>query len=273
MKQIVRAAALRADTGELQAAEGLALDHRAGDQIDRRRLRIRRPRFADRVRPIGGPRTAAVVLVLLLPGLVLLGSGRIPAADDILQIYGHWSVWLSAGILVGGQALLPFLSVDTSWRHANPRQHVAVTATLASFFAAILLGSALLSIEVAISGDEAPPLWKGKEELFLMTVLGTWIGLWIIWGGIFYQYYRDSSVMVSRVVTWLLRGSVLETLIAVPAHVIVRQRGDCSAPAVTSFGIVTGIAIMLLCFGPSVLALYKKRLDAYSRPNPKPQER
>jgi len=52
-------------------------------------------------------------------------------------------------------------------------------------------------------------------------------------------------------------------LVAVPCHVIVRRRDDCSAPIATSFGIVTGIAVMLLSFGPSVLLLYKKRLDAY----------
>ena len=175
----------------------------------------------------------AAMLLLIVPGCFLL-------------LEWIWPPWLYAGILVGGQMLLLFLSVDTSWRHAKPRQHIAVTIALASFFTAALAWFALFSIEVAIYGDRPPPLWKDQEDLFVWTALGVWIGLWIFWGGIFYHYYRDSSNIVSALVAWLLKGSVLELLIAVPAHVIVRQRGDCSAPAVTGFGIVTGIAIMLL---------------------------
>ena len=72
--------------------------------------------------------------------------------------------------------------------------------------------------------------------------------VWVVWGIVFSFYFRNSSAL-PREFSWLLKGSVLELLIAVPCHVIVRRRGDCSAPIATSFGIVTGIAVMLLSFG------------------------
>jgi hypothetical protein len=95
-------------------------------------------------------------------------------------------------------------------------------------------------------------------------VVGFWLIVWLLWGVIFYWYARNSAEIVTRAVSWLLKGSVLELLIAVPCHVIVRRRHECSAPIITSFGIGTGIAIMLLSFGPSVLFLIKRRLDSYA---------
>ncbi len=56
-----------------------------------------------------------------------------------------------------------------------------------------------------------------------------------------------------------------DQLIAIPCHIIVRQRDECMAPAVTGFGIATGIAVMLMAFGPSVIFLYQKRLQQYNR--------
>ena len=95
-----------------------------------------------------------------------------------------------------------------------------------------------------------------------------WLGLWVMWGIIFYIYHRGAPSGVDRAVSWLLKGSVLELLIVVPAHVVVRRREDCSAPLATGFGIATGIAMMLMCFGPGILSLYQKRIEAYRPKTP-----
>ena len=71
----------------------------------------------------------------------------------------------------------------------------------------------------------------------------------------------DEISLVKRATRWLLRGSILELLIAVPSHVIVRRRDDCCAPAGTFWGIATGISVMLLCFGPGVFFLFVERMQ------------
>jgi hypothetical protein len=208
---------------------------------------------------------AVVVLVILFP-LVFgpLAGGGWPFASGfmtgLMSFYaGDSIVWIPIAILLPGQALLLFLSVDTSFHKLRPRAHVAVTSAVAGMLLAFLALLAICSIDGALRDDKfgngyLDTVWK------LIAVCG---GLWALWGVAFYLYARNSAQAVTRAVAWLLKGSVLELLVAVPCHVIVRRRNDCSAPVVTSFGIVTGIAVMLLSFGPSVLFLFKKRLDEY----------
>ena len=154
-----------------------------------------------------------------------------------------------------------------------------VSVTTGGALLALLALALLLSLLAGIRGDdmeiplvnfdEPHPLedWFDDEEWRIIQIglLGWLVTLWAVWSVVFYLYLRNVGDLVGRIVSWLLKGSVLELLIAVPCHVFVRHREDCSAPAVTSFGIVTGIAVMLLSFGPSVLFLYKKRLDSYKR--------
>ena len=195
----------------------------------------------------------AVVLLLVIPAAIWIAQG------SVLDVYKQWITWFPIVIVIAGQALLLFLSVDTSFQRLKPRAHIMVSCLVTGSLWALLTGAAILSLGYGIYGDR----FGGR---FLdQNVVACWGALWVLWLVIFYVYFRSSSATITRTISWLLKGSVLELLIAVPAHVAARRRHDCSAPAVTSFGIASGIAIMLLCFGPSVLLLYKKRLDDYTK--------
>jgi hypothetical protein len=212
---------------------------------------------------------AVIVVGLLVPGGVWITGyvGRATGFRDLLQ--GSREVlenWLSSAIIAMiliSQMLLLFLSVDTSQKQLKPQTRIWVSCTVAGGLSALLAWSAVFSLGVGISGDKFLDLFKNWMETN-KALLEVWGALWLVWGVVFYLYFRNKSEVVSRVISWLLKGSVLELLIVVPCHVLVRKRDQCCAPLVTSFGIVTGVAIMLMSFGPSVLFLYKKRMDGYA---------
>jgi hypothetical protein len=201
---------------------------------------------------------AVVLVALLIPSATVLGGQSWPA--DLPAYFKINELWLWVGLLVFGQAML-FVRVDRSWRKLRPRTHVAVTASAMAAAAALLLIALVTSLLAGISGD------KGRGGTFNDLLLSKFVALalasWGIWTIVFAVYYRRAPQRMAQVVHWLVAGSILELLVAVPAHIIVRRRNDCSAPGVTAFGIVTGTAVMLMCFGPSVVALYQERRQRY----------
>jgi hypothetical protein len=200
---------------------------------------------------------ASVVILLLVPlAVALVGDWHSIGAlhSRITEAYGYWATWLCVGVFIAGQVLLLALSVDVTQRRLKPRTHILLSALVAGLFLAVLTSAALLSIVLAFRGDNVPD-WT--VVVLRWTPLVAWIG----WGVVFGIYSRAEDGSVTRAVSWLLRGSVLELLIAVPSHVIVRRRDDCCAPIGTGMGIASGLAIMLLSFGPSVMFLYKRRMS------------
>jgi len=200
---------------------------------------------------------AAAVIVLLIPFAVALVGNWKTARElhsHILETYSYWATWICVAVLVFGQVLLLVLTVDLTHRRLKPRTHIVISLVVSSLFLAILSSLAILSFALALRGD--------RIDDWAVSLL-RWVPLtaWVIWGIVFYRYSRGTQDAVTRAVTWLLRGSVLELLIAVPSHVIVRRRDDCCAPIGTGIGITTGLAIMLLSFGPSVIFLYQKRME------------
>lgn len=211
---------------------------------------------------------ALIVLGVLYPAVILLsGASDHVGSPDFLQKMreglADGFVWTVVIMLLASQALLLFLSVDTSQKRLKPQTHIWLSCSVGGALTALLVSGLVFSVGVGISGDQ----FLDRVDALIRTTgsaLMTLGALWVLWGIIFYLYFRNKSDVVNRLISWLLKGSVLELLIAVVCHVMVRRKDQCCAPTVTSFGITAGIAIMLLSFGPSVLFLYKKRLDAYA---------
>jgi len=215
---------------------------------------------------------AIVVLLLLSFGVVLLAEDwwAFESWDqsDLVELMSYSLI--PTAILVCGQALLLFLSVDTSWRRLKAQRHAKVTAGLVGILVSILSVAVFFAIAMAHSGDNFDvPVLVVREGLEIGVLLATIAGIWGVWGVVFYRFSKQSSNVTDSAMSWLIKGSVLELLVAVPCHIIVRQREWCCAQYVSAYGIAAGIAVMLLAFGPSALLLYKRQLDEYKDRSPR----
>jgi hypothetical protein len=201
---------------------------------------------------------ALIVFLLLAPATLLLTASSSPTLSDFKEFYQHWAMWTVSAIFVVAQFALLFLSADTTQKRMRSRTPLAVSAITAAFFLAIVTFVVVFASYVVVRGENNLP-----DTNTITPVVASFVIPWMVWAVLFYGMYRNSTDPVTRLLTWLFRGSILELLVAVPSHVIVRRRHDCCAPLVTGFGITSGVAIMLISFGPSVLLLFKKRMEGY----------
>src|ERR1017187_7889824 len=217
---------------------------------------------------------ALALLVLTVP-VALVAFGNWGLKNDsmgikaALAMYANWGYWLWLGILVAGQALLLLLPINIAERRLPARRPLKIPVIVTAFFLANLLLAGLLSLLCAIFTDGAFSIFdlqglfnwmantinhnptqnvQNSDWQSLLSIFVTVLIFWLVW-----------AIIFRRATRWLLRGSILELIIAVPSHVIVRRRDDCCAPAGTFWGIATGISVMLLCFGPGVFFLFVER--------------
>jgi hypothetical protein len=205
----------------------------------------------------------ALILIVVLPGLLTLA---VPDSFSFAA-YRKWQFWLAMALPLAGQALLLFLSVDTQWRKRSPRRHIRVSVATCALFFAVLFVAAGFSLAAGIAGDRGIDragtllFWRGWDSNSPWSGMALVLSYWILWAIVLTLYVRGVSDRLSRVMSWLIKGSVLELLIAVPAHIAARQRDDCCAEPVTALGIATGVAVMFAAIGPAVLLLYRQRLQ------------
>src|SRR6185503_2290403 len=200
----------------------------------------------------------------------------------------HWGYWLWLAVMLAGQALLLLVPISAAEGRPVRRRKLLVPVIGASFFLGSLAFAGLLALLCAFIGDDAfellewgtranqeqawavPGVAQGMKAagvgprsvlfdvLFVLALVGIF---WMLWAILFLRGSRndDPDALSRRALRWLLRGSILELLVAVPTHVIVRQRNDCCAPYGTFWGIVCGLTVMLMSFGPGVFFLFVAR--------------
>ncbi len=217
---------------------------------------------------------SAVYLLLLyllfIPLLSILGGDSVTwivRFEDFHWDWGSFENLLGIGLLILPvlalllSQLVLFVSVDRSFQRPMPRSSLKRTVWATALATGLLTAGALMSLAFAI--DTA---WQSElidSEFGTALLVFSWIPAWIGWGLAFNRYVNDDESRIHKMVSRLLAGSVLELLIAVPCHVYIRYKEECSAPLFSGWGIVTGIAVMLLALGPGVLLLYRKRLEQY----------
>ena len=203
-----------------------------------------------------------MLLVLTVP-VALLAFAPQANAKDIVEAYGYFPYWLWAGVMVLAQAALLVVPVRIANRRPVARRSLLWPVVTTGLMMGGLATGAMYSLYEFAMRDKA---WEGW---FWLAGLGSGVVIWVVWAVLFYRAGAGAnpSDVISRQCRLLLRGSILELLIAVPTHLVARSRNYCCAGAMTFIGLTLGISVMLFSYGPAVFFLYVER---WRRLHPEP---
>jgi hypothetical protein len=174
-----------------------------------------------------------------------------------------WKYWAWVALLGGGPLILFLVNIDTS-RRPRPQRHILVSAAAAGLALALLIIAAVTNVIAALPRGAREAMDDAAGDAVGWIILAACLGCWLVWALVLWRKGERFFDPTDRVHRWLVKGSVLELLIALPCHVIVRQRNECTAPMVTGFGVATGLAILLMSLGPGALFLYRARMRRLS---------
>ncbi len=160
-----------------------------------------------------------------------------------------------AGGFAAAQALMLLVPVDISMRRPDSHRSILWLVLASGLMVGILGLGAVSSIhEYFARGAD----FEGNSILLPWGIL---LGMWALWTVVFFRTSRNRPAMdvITQQCSYLLKGSILELLVAVPTHIVARSRDYCCAGMYTFLGIAFGVAVMLFSYGPGVFFLFASR--------------
>jgi hypothetical protein len=177
------------------------------------------------------------------------------SVKEAAAVYTVWPYWTWLLVMALAQAALLAVPVRFASRRPVSRGSLLPTVLASGLMMGGLAAGAVCAVYEFAAGDVDMP------DRDVWCLLGVMALTWCLWSLIFFRLGRKENTpdFISRQSRTLLKGSILELLIAVPTHIVARQRNECCAGFLTFIGLTMGISVMLFSFGPAVFFLFVAR--------------
>jgi hypothetical protein len=167
-----------------------------------------------------------------------------------------WFILWCLGIVVLAQLVFVFGAGTANLCQPMHRRRLFVPVLVAALMLTVLVGALFLALTEVfhVHGRD----WVAYTFWAIVCVN------WVVWTVIFYVRCRplERHRVLQSLATWLLAGSLLELLAAVPSHLVVMRRPGCLVGLNTGIAIMAGVCVMLWSFGPGIVLLFlRNRLE------------
>jgi hypothetical protein len=192
---------------------------------------------------------------VLLVATVVIGplviTSREPGSGDLLYAL------IFSGVFAALGASLLVIPIGHHWDRPQSQRSIVFPIVGSATASAILFFAGAIASEEFLKGNIDADVHKAFGSAIHFAVPVVWLGWMIVFG--FMIGLIDPLTLNGRLYKTLLAGSVLELLIAIPMHLVVRRRTECCAGLSTGFGIGVGILVMLIALGPAIFFLFYRR--------------
>jgi hypothetical protein len=178
-------------------------------------------------------------------------------------------VFVPAGVLVLTQILFLFPLVGPPRVGHTHGRSLMASAVAAGFCGAMLTAGllfALIEVYGFIAGlrDPMEKVIEPFDEAFF-SIGGWWAPVavsWLLWTPLLIYFARKQgdSRLLSRLVTYLFAGTVIEVLVVLPLDIMVRRKSQCYCGSGTAATLCFSTCALMWLTGPGVvIAVFSKR--------------